>query len=54
MRAFPLITNFNEKNAYSKSQISNIVLVEYFILLEKKNLLCGLPTDQLPCKNKIK
>ena len=36
MRAFPLITNFNEKNAYSKSQISNIVLVEYFILLGKK------------------
>ena len=38
MRAFPLITNFNEKNAYSESQISNIVLVEYFILLGKKKL----------------
>ena len=38
MRAFPLITYFNEKNAYSESQISNIVLVEYFILLGKKKL----------------
>ena len=53
MRAFPLITNFNEKNAYSESQISNIVLVEYFILLGKKNFLCGLPTGQLLYKNKI-
>ena len=38
MRAFPLITNFKEKNVYSESQISNIVLVEYFILLGKKKL----------------
>ena len=36
MRAFPLIKNFRKKNASFESQISNIVLVEYFILLGKK------------------
>ena len=36
MRAFSLITNFKEKNASFESQISNIVLVEYFILLGRK------------------
>ena len=41
MRAFPLITNFKEKNVYSESQISNIVLVEYFILLGKKTCYVG-------------
>ena len=36
MRAFSLITNFKEKNASFESQISNIVLVEYFIFLGRK------------------
>ena len=39
MRAFPLITNFRKKNAFSESQISNIVLVKYFILVGKKCVL---------------
>ena len=39
MRAFSLITNFKEKNIYSESQISNIVLMKYFILLGKKYVL---------------
>ena len=35
---FTLITNFKEKNTSFKSQISNIVLMEYLIVLGKKNV----------------
>ena len=48
MRAFPLITNFKEKNAYSELQISNIVLVEYFILLEEKKLVMWVTNRSTP------
>ena len=48
MRAFPLITNFKEKNIYSESQISNIVLVEYFILLGKKKLAMWVTNRSTP------